>query len=210
MRPLASRRLTVLAITAAVTLGTAGTAFADEHRPSRPATHAGTRAPLPDATALKDAAAALKAQIETAVDGAKGAASLGAAQSSAAPSSAAPSPASAPVDIGDDLLATVQKAVADLLAAVSSGNVTGIVPQVASTVTSLVDQVVATALGSGSAVPGLPALPSLSGLPATPDLPAVPSPPAVPELPAAPDLPVTLPSTDGLPAAPPVSTGALP
>ncbi|MFJ9581909.1 hypothetical protein ACIRQF_36685 [Streptomyces sp. NPDC101191] len=205
MRPLASRRLTVLAITAAVTLGTAGTAFADEHRPSRPATHAGTRAPLPDATALKDAAAALKAQIATAVDGAKGAATLGAAQSSAAQS-----PASAPADIGDDLLATVQKAVADLLAAVSSGNVTGIVPQVASTVTSLVDQVVATALGSGSAVPDLPGLPSLSGLPATPDLPAVPNPPAVPELPAAPDLPVTLPSTDGLPAAPPVSAGALP
>ncbi|MFE5300089.1 hypothetical protein [Streptomyces sp. NPDC056632] len=205
MRPLASRRLTVLAITAAVTLGTAGTAFADEHRPSRPATHAGTRAPLPDATALKDAAAALKAQIETAVDGAKGAASLGAAQSSAAPA-----PVSAPADIGDDLLATVQKAVADLLAAVSSGNVTGIVPQVASTVTSLVDQVVATALGSGSAVPDLPRLPSLSGLPATPDLPAVPNPPAVPELPAAPDLPVTLPSTDGLPATPPVSAGALP
>ncbi|XIE79977.1 hypothetical protein AB6O49_22285 [Streptomyces sp. SBR177] len=59
MRPHASPRLTALAISAALTLGTAGPAFADEHRPSRPATHAGVRAPLPDSATLLAQAKAL-------------------------------------------------------------------------------------------------------------------------------------------------------
>ncbi|MFC9729354.1 hypothetical protein ACFWGM_38260 [Streptomyces roseolus] len=52
MRPLATRRLTALAISAALALGTAGPAFADDHRPSRTAADRAARAPLPDATAL--------------------------------------------------------------------------------------------------------------------------------------------------------------
>ncbi|MFH9952980.1 hypothetical protein ACH4OX_02035 [Streptomyces roseolus] len=52
MRPLATRRLTALAISAVLTLGTAGPAFADDHRPSRTAADRAARAPLPDATAL--------------------------------------------------------------------------------------------------------------------------------------------------------------
>lgn len=51
MRPRASRRLTALAISAVLTLGAAAPALADEARPSGPAAHADTRAPLPDAVA---------------------------------------------------------------------------------------------------------------------------------------------------------------
>ncbi|MEU8759816.1 hypothetical protein [Streptomyces sp. NPDC048659] len=59
MRPHAVPRLTALAISAVLTLGTAGPAFADEARPALPATLAGGRAPLPDAAALLAQAEAL-------------------------------------------------------------------------------------------------------------------------------------------------------
>ncbi|MEV4424679.1 hypothetical protein ACN9M0_23335 [Streptomyces sp. R-07] len=51
MRPLAIRRLTALAISAAITLGTAGPAAAGEHHPS-PAADRAAHAPLPNAAAL--------------------------------------------------------------------------------------------------------------------------------------------------------------
>lgn len=164
MRPLASPRLTALAISAALTLGAAAPAFADEARPSRPAAPVGDRASLPDADGVSDA------------------------------------------------LAAVQKAVAGLLAAVSSGNVAGAVPQLTSTLTSLVDSVVATALGGGGlpGLAGLPALPALPGL-APPDLPV--DAPVNPPLDTG-SLPVdtgSLPvDTGSLPVKPPLDTGSLP
>ncbi|MFF8603699.1 hypothetical protein ACF065_30020 [Streptomyces sp. NPDC015232] len=266
MRPHASPRLTALAISAALTLGTAGPAFADEHRPSRPATHAGVGAPLPDsATLLAQAkalgelgsvstpvtelitaalkaddgqlpaadAAAFKTKIQTAVDEAKAAApaplpetpAVGtpvtppAAEAPVTPpavvppaASAATSPvtsalpagarAAAPADLVGDALATVQKAVAELLAAVTSGNATGVVPQVTATLTSLVNLAVSTVLGSGLPAPDLPGLPALPTLPA--DLPVKP-PVSTGDLPVKPPV-----STDTLPVKPPVSTDTLP
>lgn len=46
MRPLATRRITALAISAVITLGTAGPAIAGEHHPSTAADRA-ARAPSP-------------------------------------------------------------------------------------------------------------------------------------------------------------------
>ncbi|WP_234285471.1 hypothetical protein [Streptomyces venezuelae] len=202
MRPLATRRITALAISAAITLGTAGPAFADEHRPSTAAARA-ARAPLPNAAALLSQtealgelgsvitpvtdlltatlkadsgqlpaadAEALKAKIAAAVDQAK---------------------AAAPADVVTDALATVEKAVAGLLAAVTSGDAGGVVPQVTATLTSLVNLAVATVLGSGLPAPDLAGLPQLPSLPvAVPELPV--DPPALPVDPpvAAPELPV--------------------
>ncbi|MCX2184959.1 hypothetical protein KV205_31190 [Streptomyces sp. SKN60] len=257
MRPHASSRITALAISAALTLGMAGPAFADEHRPSGPAAHAGTRAPLPDSAALLAQAQALgelgsvstpvtelitatlkaddgqlpaadaeafKEKITTALEAAKETAPVTPPETPVTPPAAetpvtppavetpATSPvtsavttpvtsvvptgvrAAAPADIVGDALATVQKAVADLLAAVTSGNATGVVPQVTATLTSLVNLAVATVLGSGLPAPNLAGLPTLPSLPVSTDT-----------------LPVKPPvSTDTLPVTPPVSTGALP
>ncbi|MFF5281544.1 hypothetical protein [Streptomyces sp. NPDC013171] len=279
MRPLAIRRLTALAISAAISLGTAGPAFAGEHHPS-PAADRAAHAPVPDTAALLAQAQSLgelgsvttpvtelvtaalkadsgrlpaadveafKAKIAAAVEEAKAAAAVPdgpAPQLPATPPSpdlpvaapvippAAELPATppaaelpvtppaaelpvtppvaelpvepsvglpvaagaasaagkaAPADVVSDALASVEKAVAGLLAAVTSSDAGGVVPQVTSTLTSLVNLAVSTVLGSG-----LPA-PDLAGLPALPQLPV-----AAPELPveppvAAPELPVTPP-----------------
>ncbi|MFJ4909110.1 hypothetical protein ACIQCR_29185 [Streptomyces sp. NPDC093249] len=58
VRPLAARRPTALAISAVVTLGTAGPALAVAHHPS-PAAERAARAPLPGTAALLDRADAL-------------------------------------------------------------------------------------------------------------------------------------------------------
>ncbi|MEX0168634.1 hypothetical protein [Streptomyces sp. LMG1-1-1.1] len=282
MRPLATPRLTALAISAVLTLGAAGPAVAGEHHPSTAADRA-ARAPLPEAAALLTQAEALgelgsvtapvtelvtaalkaesgqlpaadadalKAKIAAAVDQAKDtvpaplpdtpapdvpvtapelpvtppAADLPVTPPAAdlpvtppapelpvtppavgapvglplkppvnlpvaAGAKAAPVKA-APADVVGDALATVEKAVAGLLAAVTSGDAAGVVPQVTATLTSLVNLAVATVLGSG-----LPA-PDLAGLPALPALPA-----AVPEVPVdPPELPVDPPQ---LPVDPP-------
>ncbi|WP_435974319.1 hypothetical protein [Streptomyces sp. Qhu_M48] len=266
MRPLATRRITALAISAVITLGTAGPAVAGEHHPSTAADRA-ARAPLPDAAALLTQAEALgglgsvttpvtdlvkaalkadegqipatdaealKAEIAAAVEQAKATAPAPLPDAPATPPAtdlpvappaglpvtppAADLPveaptlpvkppvglpvtagakaawageAAAPADVVDDALATVEKAVAALLAAVTSGDAGGVVPQVTATLTSLVNLAVATVLGSG-----LPA-PDLAGLPALPTLPVTP-----PELPVEPpELPVDPPQ---LPVAPPV------
>ncbi|MFB6531490.1 hypothetical protein [Streptomyces sp. NPDC056399] len=277
MRPLATRRITALAISAVITLGTAGPAIAGEHHPTTAAERA-ARAPLPDVAALLTQAEALgelgsvttpvtelvtaalkadsgqlpaadaealKAEIAAAVEEAKATApaplpdapvtppSTGlpvtppstdlpvtppAAELPVTPPAEAPAlpvnppvtlsvaadakatwagKAAAPADIVDDALATVEKAVAALLAAVTSGDAGGVVPQVTATLTSLVNLAVATVLGSGLPAPDLAGLPALPALPVTaPELPAAPPelpaapPAAVPELPAAPALPV--------------------
>ncbi|WP_370414612.1 hypothetical protein [Streptomyces fradiae] len=296
MRPHASSRITALAISAALALGMAGPAFADEHRPSGPAAHAGTRAPLPDSAALLAQAKALgelgsvstpvtelitatlkaddgqlpaadaeafKEKITTALEAAKETAPVTPPETPVTPPAAetpvtppaaetpvtppaaetpvtppavetpATSPvtsavttpvtsvvptgvrAAAPADIVGDALATVQKAVADLLAAVTSGNATGVVPQVTATLTSLVNLAVATVLGSGLPAPNLAGLPTLPSLPVSTDTLPVKPPVSTDTLPVTPPstdtLPVTPPvSTDALPVKPPVSTGALP
>ncbi|MEU2241634.1 hypothetical protein ABZ572_19770 [Streptomyces sp. NPDC018338] len=266
MRPLATRRITALAISAAITLGAAGPAVAGEHHPSSAADRA-AHAPLPEAAALltqaealgelgsvttpvtelvtaalkADAgqlpaadADALKAKIAAAVDQAKDTAPAPLPETPApdlpapdlpAPDLPAPDlPApdlpvkppvslpvaagakaapgnAAPADVVDDALATVEKAVAALLAAVTSGDAGGVVPQVTATLTSLVNLAVATVLGSG-----LPA-PDLAGLPALPALPV-----AVPELPVdPPELPVDPPQLPvDTPVKPPVDVPDLP
>ncbi|WP_063739406.1 hypothetical protein [Streptomyces sp. SS] len=272
MRPLATPRLTALAISAVLTLGAAGPAAAGEHHPSTAADRA-ARAPLPEAAALLTQAEALgelgsvttpvtelvaaalkadsgqlpaadaealKTKIAAAVEQAKDAAPAPLPDTPApdvpvtppelpatppelpatppAPELPVTPPAvetpvglpvkppvtlpvaagakaatakAAPTDVVDDALATVEKAVAGLLAAVTSGDAAGVVPQVTATLTSLVNLAVATVLGSG-----LPA-PDLAGLPALPALPA-----GVPELPVdPPELPVDPPQ---LPVDPPV------
>ncbi|MGW8364395.1 hypothetical protein ACWGK1_28005 [Streptomyces wedmorensis] len=265
MRPLATPRLTALAISAVLTLGAAGPAAAGEHHPSTAADRA-ARAPLPEAAALLTQAEALgelgsvttpvtelvaaalkadsgqlpaadaealKTKIAAAVEQAKDAAPAPLPDTPApdvpvtppelpatppAPELPVTPPAvetpvglpvkppvtlpvaagakaatakAAPTDVVDDALATVEKAVAGLLAAVTSGDAAGVVPQVTATLTSLVNLAVATVLGSG-----LPA-PDLAGLPALPALPA-----GAPELPVdPPELPVDPPQ---LPVDPPV------
>ncbi|WP_405948104.1 hypothetical protein OG588_17440 [Streptomyces prunicolor] len=90
------------------------------------------------------------------------------------------SKAKAPADLAGDALASLQKAVATLLAAVTSGDVAGVVPAVTGVVTGLVNVVAATLLGGGLPAPSLPGLPALPSLPSTSALPAVPAVPALP------------------------------
>ncbi|MFF9338592.1 hypothetical protein ACF1CG_02325 [Streptomyces sp. NPDC014773] len=281
MRPLASRRLTALAISAAITLGTAGPAVAGEHRPS-PAADRAAHAPLPDAAALLAQtealadvggvttpvtelvtaalkadggqvpaadAESLKARIQAAVDRAKETAPAPVPETPALPEAPVAPPAAeapvtppaveapvtppaveapvappaaetpaglpvkppvtlpvaagaaavearkaAPADLVDDALASVEKAVAGLLAAVTSGDAAGVAPQVTATLTSLVNLAVATVLGSGLPAPDLAGLPALPALPVeAPELPVdapVKPPVSAPELPVKPPLPV--------------------
>ncbi|MFC9337990.1 hypothetical protein ACFT0G_00790 [Streptomyces sp. NPDC057020] len=272
MRPLATRRITALAISAVITLGTAGPAIAGEHHPTTAAERA-ARAPLPDVAALLAQAEALgelgsvttpvtelvtaalkadsgqlpavdaealKAEIAAAVEEAKATAPAPLPDAPVTPPStglpvtppstdlpvtppAAELPvtppvtlpvaadakaawagkAAAPADVVDDALATVEKAVAALLAAVTSGDAGGVVPQVTATLTSLVNLAVSTVLGSGLPAPDLAGLPALPALPVTvPELPAAPPelPAAPPELPAAP--PAAVPELPAAPALP--------
>ncbi|MFE0648865.1 hypothetical protein ACFVZH_09795 [Streptomyces sp. NPDC059534] len=273
MRPLATPRITALAISAVLTLGAAGPAVAGEHHPSTAADRA-ARAPLPEAAALLTQAEALgelgsvttpvtelvtaalkadsgrlpaadadalKTKIAAAVDQAKEAAPAPLPDTPApdlpvtppAPELPVTPPAvetpvglpvkppvslpvaagakaakAAPADVVGDALATVEKAVAGLLAAVTSGDAAGVVPQVTATLTSLVNLAVATVLGSGLPAPDLAGLPALPALPVTaPELPVDPPqlpvdppqlpvdppvkpPVGVPDLPVKPPLPV--------------------
>ncbi|GHJ94880.1 hypothetical protein SNE510_43990 [Streptomyces sp. NE5-10] len=298
MRPLASRRLTALAISAALTLGTAGPAVADELHPSSAADRA-ARAPLPDAAALLAQtealadvggvttpvtelvtaalkadggqvpaadAESLKGKIQAAVDRAKETAPAPVPETPALPEPPVTPPAAdtpvtppavdapvtppavdapvtppavdapvappavgtpaglpvkppvtlpvaagaaavkagkaAPADLVDDALGTVEKAVAGLLAAVTSGDAAGVAPQVTATLTSLVNLAVATVLGSGLPAPDLAGLPALPALPVEP--PALPVDPPVEAPVEAPELPVDA------PVKPPVSAPELP
>ncbi|MER7518512.1 hypothetical protein [Streptomyces sp. NPDC126499] len=209
MRPQASRRLTVLAISAVLTLGTAGPAVADELRPPRPATHAGPRLQLPDSSALLARAEALKAddgrisavdaealraEIKAAVDAAKAAAPAG------FPAGPAVGKAAAAADPIGDGLATVQKAIADLLAAVSSVGPTGVVDTVGNTLNALVDLVMSTLALGGIPKPDLPGMTGLGQLPAQAPAQAPVEKPAAP--PATAELPVKPPSTPELPVKP--------
>ncbi|MFJ4831700.1 hypothetical protein ACIP79_17520 [Streptomyces sp. NPDC088747] len=83
----------------------------------------------------------------------------------------------APTDPKGDALAALQKAVATLLAAVTSGDPAGVVPAATAVVTGLINLVVAIVLGGGLPAPNLPGPPSLSSLPSVPAVPAAPGPP---------------------------------
>ncbi|MFB7495143.1 hypothetical protein ACFC09_10620 [Streptomyces sp. NPDC056161] len=87
-------------------------------------------------------------------------------------------------DLQGDALAALQKAVDALLAAVTSGDVSKVLPAAAAVVTGLVNFVAATVLGGGLPAPDLPGLPALPSLPVP--APSLPVP--------APSLPVTTPA----------------
>ncbi|SEC61805.1 hypothetical protein [Streptomyces sp. TLI_105] len=209
MRPLATRHLTALAISAALTLGAAGPAFADEHHPSSAADRAG-HAPLPDTAALLAQAEALgelgsvttpvTELVTAALEADSGRLSAADAEAFKAEiatavdqakatvplpdTPTAPELPAAPTDVVSDTLGSVEKAVAALLATVTSG-VGGVVPQVTSTLTSLVNLVFGTLLG-GLPAPGAATAPTL---PVTAlELPVKP-PATVPELPVQPPPP---------------------
>ncbi|WP_331748163.1 hypothetical protein [Streptomyces sp. NBC_00648] len=95
--------------------------------------------------------------------------------------------AKAQLDLKADALAALQKAVTDLVAAVTAAppDPAKVVAAVTGTLTSLVGVVVAIVLGGGLPVPNLPGLPPLPKLP-VPELPKPPLP-----LPALPGLPVS-------------------
>ncbi|MEV4945040.1 hypothetical protein [Streptomyces sp. NPDC053755] len=162
MRPLASRRLTVLAITAALTLGAAGSALADEHHPTRPAP-AAVEADAPTPRTAGEVAAEVAARVSAGA----------AAEAATRADSETPARKAVPADPIGDTVAAVEKTVADLLASLPLGGVTDLVSQITTPLTSLIDQLVESLLG------GLP----LPDLPALPELPADP-PATAPQLPA--------------------------
>jgi hypothetical protein len=71
----------------------------------------------------------------------------------------------APKDLKADALAGLQKALDTLLAAVTSGDVSKVVPAVTGVLTSVVNFLAATLLNSGLPAPNLPGLPALPSLP---------------------------------------------
>jgi hypothetical protein len=74
----------------------------------------------------------------------------------------------APKDLKADALAGLQKALDTLLAAVTSGDASKVVPAVTGVLTSVVNFLAATLLGSGLPAPNLPGLPALPSLPSLP------------------------------------------
>ncbi|MDH6609809.1 hypothetical protein M2164_005444 [Streptomyces sp. SAI-208] len=72
---------------------------------------------------------------------------------------------SAPADVIGDALAALQKAIDELIKAVTSGEAAQVTPAVTTTVTSLVNTVAATLLGGKLPAPSLPSPPSPPALP---------------------------------------------
>ncbi|MFF3662071.1 hypothetical protein [Streptomyces olivochromogenes] len=102
-------------------------------------------------------------------------------------------------DLAGDALTALQKAVDTLVAAVTSGDATKVVPAATAVLTGLVNFVVAVVLGGGLPAANLPGLPPLPALP-TPalPLPALPT-PALPT-PALPTPALPTPALPSLPA----------
>ncbi|WP_210720098.1 hypothetical protein [Streptomyces galbus] len=101
-------------------------------------------------------------------------------------------------DLTDEALADLQKQIDSLLTAVTSGNVTDVLPAATGLISGLVNLLTATLVGGG-----LPAG-DLTGLPSLPDLPTVSDTTVTPALPAFPDIP-TLPETPAVPQTPAVA-----
>lgn len=78
------------------------------------------------------------------------------------------SSAKLPADLVADALAALQKAVDTLLTAVTSGDITQVVPAVTGVLTGLVNVLAATLLGGKLPLPNLPGLPALPSLPSLP------------------------------------------
>ncbi|MFF4782435.1 hypothetical protein ACFY3E_14190 [Streptomyces griseorubiginosus] len=89
-----------------------------------------------------------------------------------------------PADLVDDALAGLEEAVDTLLAAVTSGDVSKVVPAVTDVLTDLVNILVAVLLSGGLPLPDLPGLPALPSLPNEPGLPTLPTAPSLPTLPS--------------------------
>ncbi|WP_055703102.1 MULTISPECIES: hypothetical protein [Streptomyces] len=109
------------------------------------------------------------------------------------PTGGAERDAKAPLDVKADAVAALQKAVDDLVKAVTAGDPKAVLAAAPVVLTNLVNVAVATLLSGGlpaPSLPGLPALPKLptDGLPKTPELPtgALPKTPALPQTPALP------------------------
>ncbi|MEU3513527.1 hypothetical protein ABZ733_37980 [Streptomyces longwoodensis] len=113
-------------------------------------------------------------------------------------------------DLTDEALADLQKQIDVLLSAVTSGNVTDVVPAATGLISGLVNLLTATLLGSGLPAADLAALPSLPDLPTTPDAPVTPALPALPDIPALPETPAApdTPAVAQFPAAPLSPAGA--
>ncbi|MEV8528328.1 hypothetical protein AB0451_29915 [Streptomyces sp. NPDC052000] len=77
------------------------------------------------------------------------------------PSSGGSETSAAPLDIRDDAVAALKKAIDTLVKDVTTLNVAGLVPHATAVVTGLVGVVVATVLGGGLPAPSLPGLPPL-------------------------------------------------
>ncbi|WP_432156637.1 MULTISPECIES: hypothetical protein [unclassified Streptomyces] len=93
----------------------------------------------------------------------------------------------ASADVQDDAIAAVQKAVGELLAAATSGDVGKVVPSATGVINSLVDLVAATLLGAGLPAADMTGLPELASLPAdAASLPAAETPSLPAEVPALP------------------------
>ncbi|WP_432133091.1 hypothetical protein [Streptomyces sp. bgisy154] len=93
----------------------------------------------------------------------------------------------ASADVQDDAIAAVQKAVGELLAAATSGDVGKVVPSATGVINSLVDLVAATLLGAGLPAADMTGLPELPSLPAdAASLPAAETPSSPAEVPALP------------------------
>ncbi|WP_328747595.1 hypothetical protein OHT57_18825 [Streptomyces sp. NBC_00285] len=90
------------------------------------------------------------------------------ADDSKASAASAASSAMLPADLVADSLAALQKAVDTLLKAVTSGDVTQVVPAVTGVLTGLVNVLAATLLGGKLPLPNLPGLPALPSLPSLP------------------------------------------
>ncbi|MEV7070225.1 hypothetical protein [Streptomyces sp. NPDC093990] len=188
MRGLPARRIASTALCATLLVGLAGPA-AVAADPAREHAHAVSRAPLPDADALRAQVKALSDlggvitpvtdllhTVLRADDGrlpAAQATELGTAvkdaiaRADAAPATTLPAPTrnggatgAAPADVIGDALAALQKAIDELIEAVTSGDAAEISAAVTDSVASLVDTVAATLVGGRLPAPSLPAPPA--------------------------------------------------
>ncbi|MFD7166943.1 hypothetical protein [Streptomyces violascens] len=177
------RRLVAVALSTAIVIGSAETAVAADFQPPR-SVRAGV--PVPGADALLAQikqlgpiepllstvtdllngvlggaspadATALAAKATAALDAVKSAAP--AAPTAPGIPLGGPQKPGAPTDIKDDAVAAAKKAIADLVAAVTKGDVVAILAAATAVLTGLIGVILAILLGGGLPLPALPGLP---------------------------------------------------